>query len=295
MLIPYLEKDKALRDNFFAELDTIFYAAAALPQDLWQRLEILSEQSRDAKIAMTSGWGSTETAPVATEVHFPIDRAGIIGLPLPGIELKFVPNANKLEMRIKGPNIFPGYFKQHDLTTDAFDDEGFYLIGDAGKLANPDDPTEGVVFDGRVAEDFKLLTGSWVSTGNLRVSAITAAAPIIQDAVIAGHDRDEIGLLVFLNTVAAGNLAGIDESADATLLVQNETVRHYLRQALQAHNKANPASSTRIARALLLTEPADIDAGEITDKGYINQRAVLENRASLVQQLYSDSEAVIRL
>ncbi len=295
MLIPYLEKDKELRDNFFAKLDTIFYAAAALPQDLWQRLEALSIQSRDEKISMTSGWGSTETAPVATEVHFPIDRAGIIGLPLPGTEIKFVPNAGKLEMRIKGPNIFPGYFRQQELTGAAFDEDGFYLIGDAGKLANPDDPAEGIVFDGRVAEDFKLLTGSWVSTGNLRIAAITAAAPIIQDAVVAGHDRNEVGLLVFLNCATAAELAEMDESTPATVLGKNRRVIDFLRQALLAYNQANPASSTRIARVLLLDQPADIDAGEITDKGYINQRAVLEHRANLVQKLYSDDPTVIIL
>ncbi len=199
MLAPYLEQDAILRDHFFSQLDTIFYAAAALPQDLWVRFEALSMAALGKKIAMTSAWGLTESAPLATGVHFPIDRAGVIGLPVPGTELKMLPNAGKLELRLRGPNITPGYLGRDDLTQEAFDEEGFYKTGDAGKFADPDDPAKGILFDGRVAEDFKLLTGSWVSTGMVRVAAISACTEIIQDAVVTGHDRDEIGLLVIPN------------------------------------------------------------------------------------------------
>lgn len=293
MLIPFLEQDKALRDNFFSALDVLFYAAAALPQNLWDRLEDVSAQALDARISMISGWGSTETAPVATEVHFPTDKAGIIGLPVPGTELKFVPNAGKLEMRVRGPNVFPGYFKQDDLTAAAFDDEGYYLIGDAGKLADEQDPGKGVVFDGRVAEDFKLMTGSWVSTGTIRVSAIAAASPVIQDAVVAGHDRDEIGLLLFLNAAGASRIAGTEGDRSMAALAGEPAIRRHIAAGIGAYNRQNPASSTRIGRAIILVEPPDIDAGEITDKGYINQRAVLEKRAARVRQLYSDDDAVI--
>jgi feruloyl-CoA synthase len=293
MLVPYLERDKALRENFFSELDVLFYAAAALPQNLWDRLENVSMQALDARISMISGWGSTETAPVATEVHFPTDKAGIIGLPVPGTELKFVPNAGKLEMRVRGPNVFPGYFKQDDLTASAFDDEGYYLIGDAGKLADAGDPAKGVVFDGRVAEDFKLLTGSWVSTGTVRVAAIAAASPVVQDAVVAGHDRDEIGLLLFLNAAGASAVAGTDGDASMHVLANEPAIRRHIAAGIGAYNRQNPASSTRIGRLIILLDPPDIDAGEITDKGYLNQRAVLEKRADRVGQLYSDHAAVI--
>ena len=293
MILPYLERDPALRDHFFADLDTIFYAAAALPPNLWQRLEALSVAARGEKVVMTSAWGATETAPLAAGVHFPIDRAGVIGLPVPGCELKMLPNAGKLEMRVRGPNVTPGYYKREDLTREAFDADGFYKIGDAGRLADPEDPAKGILFDGRVAEDFKLLTGSWVSVGAIRVAAIAAGAPVIQDAVVAGHDRDEVGLLVFPSPLGAAGIAGLDPRTPVPELVANDKVRAALRDGLAAYNGENPGSSARIGRVLMLTEPPVIDANEITDKGYINQRAVLERRASLVETLFSDDPEVV--
>ena len=293
MIVPYLEQDDALRDHFFSDLDTIFYAAAALPQNLWERLEELSVAARGEKVAMTSAWGATETAPLVTGVHFPIERAGVIGIPVPGSELKMVPNAGKLEMRVRGPNVTPGYYKREDLAREAFDEDGFFKTGDAGRLADQDDPAKGIFFDGRVAEDFKLLTGSWVDTGTIRVAAISAGAPVIQDAVVAGHDRDEVGLLVFPNPAGAAKIAGLDPLTPLPELVANETVREALRDGLAAYNANNPGSSTRIGRVLLLKEPPDIDANEITDKGYINQRAVLERRDNLVEMLFSDDTEVV--
>jgi feruloyl-CoA synthase len=273
LLLPYLEKDEALRRNFFRDLDVLFYAAAALPQNLWERLKKLKPG-----VAMLSAWGSTETAPLATSVHFPMERAGVIGLPVAGCELKLVPAADKLEARVRGPNVTPGYYQRPDLTKAAFDEEGFYRIGDAVKLADPADPNKGVVFDGRVAEDFKLSSGTWVHVGALRVKLIAAADPLIQDAVITGHDRDQVGALVFLNPMTK------DMSYPA--------VRSRLESVL-SRLAQSAGSSTYPARILVMTEPPSIDANEITDKGYINQRAVLERRAALVEKLYSDSPDVI--
>jgi len=293
MLAPYLEQDAEFRDHFFSNLDTIFYAAAALPQDLWERFENLSMSALGKKIAMTSAWGLTESAPLSTGVHFPIARAGVIGLPVPGTELKMLPSAGKLELRLRGPNITPGYFRRDDLTREAFDEDGFYRTGDAGKFADPDDPSKGILFDGRVAEDFKLLTGSWVSTGMVRVAAISACTELIQDAVVTGHDRDDVGLLIIPNVAGIARIAGLSAEAPLPDLLAHKKVRQTLRDDLAAYNSRNPASSTRIARVLFLTEALDIDAGEITDKGYVNQRAVLERRHTLVEQLYSNNAEVI--
>jgi len=293
MLAPYLEEDAEFRDHFFSNLDTIFYAAAALPQDLWERFENLSMAALGKKIAMTSAWGLTESAPLATGVHFPIARAGVIGLPVPGTELKMLPNAGKLELRLRGPNITPGYFRRDDLTGAAFDEDGFYKTGDAGKFADPDDPAKGILFDGRVAEDFKLLTGSWVNTGMVRVAAISACTAVIQDAIVTGHDRDEIGLLIIPNSAGMAKIADLNSDAPLQELSAHTTVRQKLCVDLNKYNSMNAASSRRIARVLLLTEPLDIDAGEITDKGYINQCAVLERRQDSVRRLYSDDAEVI--
>ena len=273
LLMPLLEADAALRKNFFRNLEMVFYAAAALPQNLWERLEKLALAERGGELALLSAWGSTETAPCATAVHYHIERAGVIGLPVPGCELKLVPAAGKLEARLKGPNVTPGYYKRDDLTRAAFDEEGYYRIGDALRLADGAEPSRGLVFDGRVAEDFKLTTGTWVHAGAVRVRLIAAGNPVIQDAVITGHDRDEVGALIFLNPTATKDLPP-------------EKVRARIAQALQAL-AADGGSSTHPTRAIIALEPPSIDANEITDKGYINQRAVLEKRAAQVQQLYA--------
>ncbi len=280
LLLPFLEKDAGLRRNFFRDLDMVFYAAAALPQNLWERLEKLALAEKGGKLAMLSAWGSTETAPLATQVHFPIPAAGVIGLPVAGCTLKLVPSAGKLEVRVKGPNVTPGYFRREDLTQAAFDEEGFYRIGDAVKFADQGAPQKGIVFDGRVAEDFKLSTGTWVSVGGVRVRLIAACNPIVQDAVITGHDRDEIGAMVFLSPAAQG--------------MTPEAVRAKLADGLRALAGEGGGSSTRPTRLMVLSEPPSIDANEITDKGYINQRAVLERRAALVERLYTNDPDVVR-
>src|SRR6266480_4291704 len=276
LLLPFLENDAQLRRNFFSELDVLFYAAAALPQNLWERIERLARNEKGGRLAILSAWGSTETSPLASSVHFLMERAGVIGLPVPGCELKLVPSAGKLEVRVRGANVTPGYYKRPDLTRAAFDDEGFYRIGDAVKFADPADAAKGIVFDGRVAEDFKLSTGTWVNAGAVRIRLIAAADPLIQDAVITGHDRDELGALVFLSPAARD--------------LPPEEVRSRLRSVLRGFSGG---SSTCPARLMVMSEPPSIDANEITDKGYMNQRAVLERRAALVESLYSGDESVI--
>jgi feruloyl-CoA synthase len=276
LLLPFLERDAALRQKFFSELDVLFYAAAALPQNLWDRLKRVSRMEHNTRLAMLSAWGSTETSPLATSVHFPMERPGVIGLPVAGCELKLVPSGGKLEVRVRGPNVTPGYYQRPDLTAAAFDEEGFYRIGDAVRFADPDDPAQGIVFDGRVAEDFKLSTGTWVNVGAVRVKLIAAADPLLADAVITGHDRNEIGALVFLGP-GAKDLPDLPGKLKAAM----------------AKMASEGGSSMQVRRVLIQAEPPSIDANEITDKGYMNQRAVLERRAALVEKLYSDDADVI--
>lgn len=286
-LVPRMEQDPGLRDVFFSRLRLIFYAGAALPDDLWQRLVALAKQSTDTPPFMTTAWGSTETSPLATSAHFPMDRAGNIGVPAPGVTLKLMPNGSKLEVRVAGPNVMAGYLSEPELSAAAFDDEGFYRIGDAVQLADPDDPAAGLLFDGRVSEDFKLTTGTWVNVGGLRTGLLAECSPVLQDLVVAGHDRPALGVLAWLNAAGCRTLAGVEASDDD--LGAHPAVKAHLEAALQRWNAAHPRSSARIARALLLETPPDIDAGEITDKGYINQRAVLERRAAAVEVLFGES------
>jgi feruloyl-CoA synthase len=286
MLIPYLERDRELCDTFFRDLDALFYAAAALPQHLWEKLEALSVAATGRRVAMLSAWGSTETAPCATQIHFPMERAGVIGLPVPGCEIKLAPVDGKLEIRVKGPNVTPGYWRQPELAGAAFDEDGFLKTGDAARLADPADPARGIVFDGRLAENFKLMSGTWVHVGELRLALLAAGAPLVQDVVVTGHDREEIGLLVFPNPEGCRALCK-DTAADLSELIRRPEVRGHLAATLAAHNSAHAANSRRVARALLVAEPPSIAAGEITDKGYVNQRAVLAHRAALVARLHA--------
>ncbi len=277
-LVPALEADDELARAFFARLQLIFYAGAALQPDIWKRLRELSLRTTGRAVPMTTSWGATETAPAATTAHFALDGPGNVGVPLPGMELKLAHVGAKLELRVKGPNVTPGYLGQPDLTAAAFDEDGFYRTGDAGTLVDPADPGAGVRFGGRIAEEFKLATGTWVSTGALRLAVLAATDGLIQDAVMCGHDRDAIGLLVWINAAAARRALGSDPSTTE--------IAERLRQRLAAHNAAHPAFSTRIQRLLILADPPSIDAGEITDKGYVNQRAVLD--PDMVARLYAE-------
>ena len=290
MLLHFLEKDEGLRGSFFRRLQLIFYAGAALSQDLWQRLEKVSVQATGRKIPMTSSWGSTETAPLATSAHFPIGRAGVIGLPCPGVTIKMVPGEGKYELRVKGPNVTPGYLGRPDLTREAFDDEGYYKIGDAGEFADPDDPGRGITFAGRVAEDFKLSTGTWVHVGVLRTAVMTAAAPVLQDALVAGHDRAEIGILAWPNLPGCRQVCrDADGGRPVEDLVRSSEVVGHLRKTMTDYNARQQGSSSKVGRILLMTEPPSIDANEITDKGYINQRAALVRRKDLVERLFAEN------
>jgi feruloyl-CoA synthase len=227
-----------------------------------------------------------------TMVHFPLERPGNIGVPGPGMAVKLAPEGDKLEIRVKGPNVTPGYYKAPDLTANAFDEEGWLKTGDAVRFADAADPAAGLLFDGRVAENFKLTSGTWVNVGMLRPAVIAAGAPVIEDAVVTGHDRDEIGLLIFPSLAGLRSLCP-ELGADAKLdeMVGNAAVHKALVDGLARHNAAAQGSSMRIARCLLLTEPPSIDANEITDKGYLNQRAVLTKRGALVEALHADQPA----
>jgi feruloyl-CoA synthase len=292
MLISALRDDEELRHRFFSEVRFAFYAGAALPQNLWDALEDLSLKTVGRALPMVSAWGSTETSPLATDCHFQAERSGNIGVPIPGTELKLVPSGDKLEVRVRGPNVTPGYWKAPELTAQAFDADGFYLIGDAVTFADPDRPEKGLFFDGRVVEDFKLNSGTWVSVGTLRVAGITALTPFAQDIVVSGHGGDHVRFLVFPNVAACRAHAGLPDSAAVNDVIANKKVRAAIASGLaKLKAQSGGGSSSHATRALLLAEAASVDGGEITDKGYINQRAVLVRRAGAVAIVEDDSSS----
>jgi len=287
-LAAAMEKDDALCRSFFKNIGMMAYGGARLPDDLYERMQALAVRATGQRIVFYTGWGSTETAPTATGTYWDTERVGLIGLPFPGVELKMVPVGTKYELRLRGVNVTPGYFGRPDLTKTAFDDEGFYCIGDAGVFVDPEDPIQGIIFAGRVAEDFKLTTGTFVHVGSLRTDAIAAATPVVQDALVTGQDRPYVGLLAWPNLHACRQIVG-NPDASYEDVVKHPEVLACLKRGLEAHNKScDGASSRRIARAMLMVEPASIDGNELTDKGYINQRAGLERRAALVERLYAD-------
>jgi feruloyl-CoA synthase len=286
-LLPHLEQDDELRDAFFRRLQVIFYAAASLPEDIWQRLSALAEMSGRGDVFMTTAWGATETSPLVTSAHFPLQRAGNIGVPAPGVELKLVPQGGKLEARVRGPNVMSEYLREPELTQAAFDEEGFYRIGDALKFVDDDHPELGLLFDGRVAEDFKLTTGSWVSVGALRNALLSCTSPALQDLVITGHDADFVGVLAWPDPARCAAVVGSELPIGE--LCDDPRLRGHLQRCIEEWNASHPGRSTRIRRLLLLREPPSIDAGEITDKGYINQSAVLGRRTVEVERVMRPS------
>jgi feruloyl-CoA synthase len=288
LLIEALRRDASLRTRFFSRLELLFYAAAALTQESWRALEELAIEATGHTIPQVSSWGLTETAPAATSCHYQAERSGVIGGPLPGCELKLVPTGGKLEARVRGPNVTPGYWKRPDLTQALFDEEGFLKTGDAVRLADLGAPARGLLFDGRLGEDFKLSTATWVRVGALRLAAIAALSPLAQDVVVTGQDRDEVGFLIFPNLAACRQICG-DAGQDAApaAILAHSGVRSRIAAGLAAlQEQSGGSSSTHATRALLLDASPSLDAGEITDKGYINQRVVLERRAALVALLY---------
>ncbi len=288
VLLPFLERDTELAEALFADLDALFYAAAALPQNTWDRVHRVASQVRDTPLFFTSEWGATETTPVLTNVHFYTDRPGNLGLPVPGVEIKFVPSGEKLEMRVKGPSVFTEYLNNPTLAACSFDEDGFYRIGDAGYLLDEKHPEKGIVFNGRVTEDFKLTTGTWVSVGTLRPIVVSALTPYVADCVVCGHDQSEIAALAFITPAlrALAGEAGITMHADE--LAQVPAVRHALVRALKTLRADCKASSRHIARLLLLNTEPNVEIGEITDKGYINQRLALNYRGAEVQRLFAE-------
>lgn len=290
MLAAALEKDDALARNFFKNLNLLAYGGARLPDDLYARMQALAVRYTGHRLVFYTGWGSTETAPTSTGTYWETERVGLIGLPFPGVQLKMLPTAtpNMYELRLKGINVFPGYHAQPELTAAAFDEEGFYKIGDAGVLSDPADPAAGLIFAGRVTEEFKLTTGTFVHVGELRTDCIAACSPVLLDALVTGQDRPYIGLLAWPNLAACRQLIGQPE-AGFDAIVAHPAVRDAVQRGLEAHNATTQgASSRRIGRVVLLTEPPSIDGNELTDKGYINQKAGLTRRAALVERLYAE-------
>jgi feruloyl-CoA synthase len=279
LLVPELERDSEFAAAFFSRLRFVFNAGAALPQTLWERLRAVVPDH----VAITASWGATETAPAATTAHFASARCGCIGVPLPGVTLKLAPQGDKLELRVSGLNLTPGYIGNPEATAAAFDDEGFYRTGDAGRLVNENDPNQGLLFDGRLAENFKLSSGTFVTVGALKSALLSACGGMLSDAVIAGHDQDYASALAWLSQENARRLCAASEDVP----LDHPLVRLQLAESVADMND-NLGSASRIQRLLLLDEPPNMDAGEITDKGYVNQRAVLERRADLVTRLYTD-------
>jgi feruloyl-CoA synthase len=289
VLADYLEADDSFAEAMFERLELIGYAGAALPVPVAQKLSRIANKVKGKTIPVVGLWGATETAPVVTAVYFPSSEPANIGLPVPGFELKFTPDGTKHEMRVRGPGVTPGYWRQPHITAKAFDEEGYYRMGDAGRFADPTDVNAGLIFDGRVAENFKLLSGTWVNVGSLRVGVIAACVDLIADVVIAGHNQDYIAALIFPKLGACRELAGTEIDDPSCDYLTHSKVQDAIRTSLASHNRNAGGSSNRIVRALILRELPSVDAGEITDKGYINQRAVLERRSKLVDLIYDHS------
>lgn len=287
-LLDHLGSDAPLREKFFSRLRLTFSSGASLPRHLSDALDRLAAATIGATIPMVTGFGSTETAPACVVSTPSTSKPGNIGVPLPGVTLKLVPSGGKLEARVKGANVTPGYWRDPDRSRAAFDAEGFYLLGDALRFAVSEDPAQGFEFDGRIAEDFKLGTGTWVSVGPLRLRLLAGLAPMVRDAVIAGHDRGDVTALIFPDLVACRRLlgSGSHELTDAAVLAA-PAVRAAVADRLSVLARSSTGSSNRVVRVVLLDEPPSIDAGEITDKGSINQRAVLARRARIVDELYA--------
>jgi feruloyl-CoA synthase len=290
-LLPYLRDDKELRAKFFHRLHAMFFSGAALSPYVWDGLDELGVQEKGFRVPMLTGLGATETSPFFMSVRPDTSRSGHVGLPVLGNDAKLIPNNGKLEVRAKGPNVTPGYWRQPELTAAAFDDEGFYKFGDAVKPVDPNDFSAGFDFDGRIAEDFKLASGTWVSVGPLRARFIAAFAPMVRDVVIAGINRDEVSVLAVLDLDGCRLINPALPVNDLAATASDPAIRQAFRERLAKFLATATGSSTRITRAVLIDTPLSIDRGEVTDKGSINQRAVLEHRAALIDELYSPDAA----
>jgi feruloyl-CoA synthase len=290
MLLPALRADAAFRDVFFRKLHMLFYAAAGLRQQVADEMEALAIQTCGEPVPWVTGLGSTETAPFAMCTGpMTVPVAGHVGVPVPGLELKATPIGDVFEARVRGPNVMPGYWRDVDLTAAAFDEEGFLLMGDALGLVDPTDPSQGFMFLGRLLEDFKLSTGTWVRVGPLRTALLARFGELVQDVAIAGHDRDDIRILIFPQLATCRRLAQALPDASTRHVLESPAVMKRFAAVLREFAAARTGSATRVEHALLLETPPSFDAAEVTDKGTLNQKAVLRHRAAAVQQLYGEA------
>ena len=294
-LVAAMEKDNDLKRAYLGDTDLIFYAAASVTQDIWSALAKFAKEVRGEVPLMLSGWGMSETAPSATQTHQPVDRPGNIGVALPEVTLKLIPDEDgRCELRLKGPNVLKGYYQEPEKSNEAFDEEGFLITNDAVRFVDPNDVNAGLNFDGRISEDFKLMSGTWVRATNIRLDALKHFADIALDVVVTGHDRNELGLLVFPHpgsmnesVLSAGDTGGVFSS---------DAVRTLIQSRLSALSQHAAGSSTRVVRALVLATPPSMSDGELTAKGSINARKVLTLRKELLERLYDDNDpAVVRL
>ena len=296
MMATELERDRSLAEGFMKRLILMSYGGAAMGQDIYERIQAVAVDVTGQRISLSAGYGATETAPTTANVHWPNDTMGLIGLPIPGCEMKLAPVGEKFECRVKGPHITPGYYRDAEKTAAAFDEEGFYKLGDAVRFRDPDHPEIGLAFDGRIAEEFKLMNGTWVSAGQVRVGAVTAVNGALSDAVVCGLNETHVGLLGFLNSAFCERLVG-SNSGDITSFCQHPAVVAAVREGLERYNAAHPNAAARIGAIVLQPDAPNPEAGEITDKGYINQARARDLRASDIERIYrsDDAETVIRL
>lgn len=294
MLVHAMKQDAALRQSFFRNLRLMMYAGASMPEHTWADLDRLAVETTGERVFMSTGLGATETAPFALFCTEPQDRPGNVGIPSKSFTLKLVPNEGKWEARLKGPSVTPGYWRDEKLTAQAFDAEGFYCLGDALRFADPDDPARGFFFDGRVAENFKLATGTWVAVGALRAKLTDALGGLARDVVIAGEGRDSLAALLIPVRAEAEKVVPGGKGLDDGALYAHPALKAAIAERLAAFNAAATGSSMRVPQAMLLADALDLDKGEVTDKGSVNQRAVLRNRGALIEALYGGDERVIR-
>ncbi len=286
-----MNADATLRESLFKRVAAFMCGGAGISQATWNLIDQHAEATVGERIRVIGGLGMTETAPSCTFVLGTDARAGFIGLPCPGVEVKLVPLDGKTEVRFRGPNVMPGYWRDEENTAKAFDDEGYYCTGDAVKWVDEHDHNKGLMFDGRIAEDFKLSTATFVSVGPLKASIVSQGAPLVQDTVITGLNRDEVGALVFPRMEECRHLAGLAESATVEEVLTHPRVVDFFQTLADKLWAQGTGSANRIARLHVLREPPSIDKGEITDKGSINQRNVLTHRAAVVDALYDGSVA----
>lgn len=291
-LVSWLRADDRLREKFFSRLKLLFFAGAGISPQVWNALEELSIATIGCRVPILTGLGATETAPFAMVCDLEHAGAGRVGLPVSGVELKLVPIDGKMEARVKGPSVTPGYWREPELTAAAFDEEGYYRLGDALRPLDENELSKGYVFDGRISEDFKLSSGTWVSVGPLRADLVARFAPFARDVVIAGLNRDDIAILIFPDFESLRDIA---PNLEGKALLADPRVRAVFLERLRAAARAATGSSNRVTRALLLSAPPSIDRGELTDKGTISQRAVLANRSALVEELYMQPHAPLVL